>query len=194
MDYAQPDFYHFNEDSIKLAKYVAKNSGPVHSLLDAGAGCGVIGIEIAQLIEVDELHFLEVQEKFIPYIQENLKLFLPEQTSSIINASFSAYKSSQLFDVIVSNPPYYLPDRGQPNKDQNKGICRSFQIDSWGHLLALFHTHLKPSGKAWVVVKNDKSLLSLIQKELRSKPLRLEMRDMNDIVFLCFTLQTEYKY
>ena len=47
-DYLQPDFYHFNEDSIQLVRFIKENidNSTEHSALEVGAGCGVISCEL----------------------------------------------------------------------------------------------------------------------------------------------------
>lgn len=162
MDYVQPDFYRFNEDSLKLVEVVASNFNGTTRVLDIGAGCGVIGIELAQRVRIDDLHLLELQNEFKPYLEENISRFIPEQKHSIVISPLSQYPSTFKYDLIVCNPPYYLPGKGEPNKNVNRGICRSFQVDSWNDLLNLFERSLTSTGSAWVVIKNDKLLLQVI--------------------------------
>lgn len=191
MDYLQPDFYRFNVDSLKLVKLICEHHPKASFLLDAGAGCGVIGIELAQKIPVEEVHFLEVQREFSSYLQKNIELFIPKTKYSISISSFLDFKSERRFDLIVCNPPYYLPGRGQPNTDPRRGICRSFQIDSWNVLLNLFTSYLSDEGSAWVVIKNDDHLLKLIESE--NKTLKMKVKMVDDLYLIQFTLPTECK-
>lgn len=193
MDYSQPDFYRFNEDSLKLVDTVCKYHHKASLVLDAGSGCGVIGIELARRIQIDELHLLELQTEFEEHLEINLKKLIPHQKAIISQNSFSQYSPSKSFDLIVCNPPYYLPGKGEASKNPNRGVCRSFQIDSWKELLDLFQRSLKLSGSAWVVVKNDRFLHSLIEKEVKNTSLDSWVLPMDDITFLKFTLNSEYK-
>jgi tRNA1(Val) A37 N6-methylase TrmN6 len=54
-DYSQPDYYRFNSDSITLVNYLLKSMGPTESILDLGAGCGIIGIELARYLSPQKL-------------------------------------------------------------------------------------------------------------------------------------------
>ena len=79
MDYVQPDFYRFNEDSLKLVTRVESTLSKASHVLDVGAGCGIIGIELALRINIGELHLLEVQQDFLPFIETNLNSFVLQQ-------------------------------------------------------------------------------------------------------------------
>lgn len=189
MDYLQPKFYRFNEDSLKLVRKVSQEFREVTNLLDVGAGCGVIGIELAQKISVSCLDLLEVQLEFTPYLEKNLNHFVPYQDHQIFIGPLGLFKTDKYYDLIVSNPPYYLPDSGQASQDQRRGICRSFQIDSWKKLLELFEKNLAPLGSAWVVIKNDKVVRDLIQKELVTTNLKLCTYPDEDVSILKFYLE-----
>ncbi|MBF0297184.1 MAG: hypothetical protein HQK51_00570 [Oligoflexia bacterium] len=101
MNYHQPDFYHFTEDSIILAAHVSdiltkiitkKNNPPysssyIFSILDVCAGCGIVGIETlikfhssqaqttTQFSQVPtfKLDFIELLFDFHPFIEKNVQ-------------------------------------------------------------------------------------------------------------------------
>ena len=77
-DYAQPDFYHFAEDSLFLVQIVAASCGGGEPLtvLDLGAGCGILGIELSRKIAMRQLFFCEKQNEFIPYLEQNISQFV----------------------------------------------------------------------------------------------------------------------
>lgn len=162
-DYRQPHFYRFNEDSLKLVNFVSSNVKTASHILDLGAGSGIIGIELANRLGPKELTLLDIQEEWLEYLSHNVKNYLvPEVKSHVIIESFGKWKPAVQYDLIVSNPPYYLPGHGQPNSDKRKEIARSFVKDDWQIFLGLIKRCLAPSGKAFIVVKND----SRIKKEL----------------------------
>jgi tRNA1Val (adenine37-N6)-methyltransferase len=160
-DYFQPDFYRFNEDSILLSKEVVESISEAQKLLDIGAGCGVIGLEIAQQIPVEKMILLEAQSEFIPYLQKNVELFLPNKNIEIVNSAVSNFLDSD-FDLIVCNPPYYLPGQGRPSKDLRRNIARNFVLDDWEILLNKIKSLLSPKGRAFVIVPSLKTVLSVV--------------------------------
>lgn len=186
-DYLQPDFYRFNEDSIKLVKFVASQVSCAKSILDLGAGSGIIGIELANILRPKELTLLEVQPEWNDYLQHNVKHFLNADTyPSIVESSFGNWNPDKQYDLIVCNPPYYLPGHGQPNADKRKAIARSFRIDGWKELLDLIARALTPEGRAFLVVKNEKQIL----KQIQHPSLQITIEDSGDVTFVYLTFSS----
>jgi tRNA1Val (adenine37-N6)-methyltransferase len=184
-DYRQPEFYRFNEDSLKLVSFVVSQNFAVPSLLDLGAGCGIIGIELSLRIPVRELTLVEIQADFIPFIDSNLKLF--SRSANIHHLSFSQFHSETRFDLIVCNPPYYLAGAGQSSTDERRGICRSFVKDSWKDLLSCIDRSLANQGQGYLVIKNRSEILTEIRTNLPST-LVLKLHEAgDDLLFLSLT-------
>ena len=111
LDYSQPNFYHFSEDSIRLADYVVskieeKNlSENQRSLncLDLCAGCGVIGLEVVLKGSfAGAINFCEINRDYSSFLIENqkkLKSFkdLPEIRFNNFFQSFSIFKFIIIF-------------------------------------------------------------------------------------------------
>lgn len=184
-DYLQPDFYRFNEDSIKLVKWIQATKFRPTRILDLGAGCGIIGIELALALMPNELTLLEVQKEFLPYVQENCKKKLPSTiTHSIILKSFQELTTTKKFDLIVCNPPYYLPGKGELAKNKNRAIARSFLIDSWPILLMKMSEVLDNNGRIFIILKFDKGLLEMITHEVLTIDLSLKKYDVGSNMIL----------
>lgn len=187
-DYLQPDFYRFNEDSLKLVKFVVQKIKRARKIIDVGSGCGVIGIELAQKISVDEIHFLELQPIFKDYLEKNISQFIPQQKSGVFISTLSAFKSDELYDLMVSNPPYYLPGAGLLGPNPHRNLCRSFLEEGWGELLQFFTNYLSLDGVAFVVIKNNREILKHIEAFLKQFPLEMVSVENSDICFLQFSL------
>jgi len=164
-DYSQPEFYRFNEDSLKLVQRIKKCGVSAVSVLDLGAGCGVIGIETANHLGCEHLTLLELQDDFYPHLEINLKHQLKTSLrSEIIKSSFGEWNPYRKYDLIVCNPPYYLPGRGQGNKDPRRELARSFVKDNWSTLMRLIESTLAPEGRGYLVIKNDPLILEEAKK------------------------------
>lgn len=186
-DYLQPDFYRFNEDSLKLVNFVTTRVKQTGRVIDIGSGCGVIGIELAQKITIDEIHFLELQPIFKDYLEMNIALFIPKSKSEVIISSLGVFKSDVKYDLIVSNPPYYLPGAGQLGPNPHRNLCRSFLEEGWMELLQFISDHLSPLGFAAVVIKNDREILKHVEAFAKQFPLKWERTDDGEICFLQFS-------
>lgn len=182
-DYSQPDFYRFNEDSISLINFVKARLTTSKRILDLGAGSGIIGVELANALKAKELTLLEYQEDFLPFLHHNIKEFLsPSTASKVIQGSFGTFHSHETFDLIVSNPPYYLRGEGEASKDPRRGLARSFQHEGWSELLNAINRSLSLNGKAFVVVKDHPKIRSEIQRNLNE--LDLLIHEKNKILIL----------
>lgn len=164
-DYSQPDFYRFNEDSLKLVEWVSMKVSKVSHLLDMGAGCGIIGIELANILKPDKLDLVEAQTDFYPHLQINTKTQLKHQIPvAVVNESFGKWSPEKKYDLITCNPPYYLPGRGEPSKDLRREVARSFVLDNWNIFFQKLDMAMTENGQAFLVVKDDSVILDTVRK------------------------------
>jgi tRNA1Val (adenine37-N6)-methyltransferase len=167
LDYEQPDFYHLNQDSIHLVRWILEKEKSRTSLkiLDLGAGCGIIGIEVSRVLNPVVLTFVELQEDYGPYLKKNVELFLtPSLKTSFHFKSFKDWQPEELYELIVCNPPYYLPGHGQLPADPRRAIARTFLKDNWCVLIQAISRSLAREGKAYLVVKNEALIINEIEK------------------------------
>ena len=184
-DYSQPDFYRFNSDSIELIRWVTKHCPKAHKILDLGAGCGIIGIELARHLSPEKLVLVELQSQFEAHLMENCDQFLPSSTDAdILIRSFSALDLQDKFDLIVSNPPYYLPGKGEVAQNPQRALARTFLQDTWDELIKKIASLMSSGGKAYVVLKGDQILLKEIEHTAKSWGLELIQHPHNSLTIL----------
>lgn len=155
--YSQPENYHFSEDSIFLAEIALEHmQNEVTSLLDIGAGCGVVGLEYLRKSpsKVKTAHFVESQEVFFSHLEENLKDL--ECHSVVIHKKKVQRLDDLQFDLILSNPPYYDPSKGRLSDNEIQNKCRFSMNLSPKDLCQSIEKLLSPRGEAWVLVGNNK--------------------------------------
>ena len=185
IDYKQPSFYRFNEDSLKLIRFVSSRVSGVRSILDLGAGSGIIGIELANLLRPSRLTLLELQPEYFECLRFNRDHFLHQGVAcELVESAFKEWRCGEKFDLIVCNPPYYLPGHGQPYRDRRRELARSFVVDNWAVLLDCIHNSLELSGSAFLVVKSDQKILAQIKHQF----LRIEFENAGDLVFVTLTV------
>lgn len=166
IDYLQPEFYRFNEDSLRLVKWVLSKANEAGSILDLGAGCGVIGIELSRQLRPKTLTLVEAQPEYSDLLKNNCEHFLPPETYSEIEVKkFSEWFPERKYDLIVSNPPYFLPGHGERNADIRKETARSFILDNWQIFLSRISEALSEKGKAWLVVRDDKRIIQELNRD-----------------------------
>lgn len=183
-DYSQPNFYKFNQDSLRLVSFVRERLSHAHSILDLGAGSGVIGIELSRKLDTKSLTMLEVQQDYEKHLYTNIARFSPLGLSTqVLIQSFKDFHPTTRFDLIVCNPPYYLPGRGELSADPKRALARSFIQDTWEILLGKVDQSLSDEGRCFFVLKQDEFLFEYIKKQL-PKNLGLNKFLENELMFL----------
>ena len=129
-------------DAVLVAAAVKAKKN--ESVLDVGAGNGVIGLCIGARVSV-ALTALEIQENLIQLIQENAALNDLKITvirTDLFNAN-DPLKGKQ-FNHVVTNPPFYEPTgRARANKEQAMAYMANFNLDKW---LVYCLKHLRSKG------------------------------------------------
>lgn len=160
-NYSQPDFYKFSRDSIELVDFSVnyiKERGSSQTLLDLCCGCGVIGIEAFEKVNgVEKVSFLELQTEFFPHLKKNI------EESSI--SDFKLYETplgkqafTERFDLIYSNPPYFIPGEGRVSENELRQNCRTFEVDGWNVFLKKVHEWLDADGFFFLSTRSLKLL------------------------------------
>lgn len=120
-------------------------------ILDAGTGCGVIALILAQrcsakitAMDIDKLSAEEAAENFrnSPWADRLVAL----QESLQAHALFGADQ----YDVIVSNPPFF--QNSLKNPDEKKMRARHNDALPFDELLESSARLLKPEGSLWVIL------------------------------------------
>lgn len=184
-DYLQPDFYRFNQDSIELVKWIRTRVASSSAIADLGAGCGVMGLELARAFDPQRLELVELQDAFVPYLKANVAKFLPSTVRFRIEmVSYAKWKPDQTFDLLVANPPYYLPQSGEASKRLERQLCRSFIEDNWFQLIKAMELGLSPEGRGYLVVKDQPDIVLAMQAALKDSGLQTVKEKIKTVVLV----------
>ena len=197
-DYNQPDFYHFSDDSVWLAKAVSqvlKNEDTFDfKALDLCAGCGVVGIEIIfDLTKSLYFDFIELQSVFLKYFDLNVKsLSQLGVNTKFINQDFrKLYKNEKFYDaydLVVSNPPYFEVGKHRLSTNNEKNICRFFKEGSFVEFIQSVLWVTKTGGKVFFLRRGfDAKQVVLIADQLNIK-IKLEILEKKSDTFLVLML------
>lgn len=179
--YSQPADYHFSHDSVFLAREVFERHRALLSetqikVLDLCAGCGIVGLDLLfhQLKEESfqgEIDFLEVQEVYQNHFETNLQtlqnIFLKTLQAKWIQNNYANILCEKKYDLIVSNPPYFLVNQGKLSTNPFKNRCRFFIDSDLQMLIQFIKNSLKINGFAYLLVRDElKKTLEASEKNI----------------------------
>lgn len=95
--------FRYTSDSLFLYDFITRFH-PKGRVLDVGCGCGVVGLLIARDFPI-KLTAIDKQPLFVKIARANAELNGID--AEVIEGDFLEHAPEALFDMIVSNPPYY---------------------------------------------------------------------------------------
>jgi tRNA1Val (adenine37-N6)-methyltransferase len=119
-------------------------------LLDIGTGTGVLALMCAQRFALDEIIGLEISEPAVVDAQINAGNHPFSAKISILNQAVQEYQSTEGFDAIISNPPFF--ENSSKNPDDHKSLARHTESLSFTELMQAISRLLTRTGKAWMIV------------------------------------------
>lgn len=187
MDYKQPDFYHFSQDSLALVnKAIGDSSFLPKTVLDIGAGCGVLSIECTNLLKsISDLTLLEPQEAFFPFLEENLNNLLERKVKYEFEKSiFSQYQTERKFDLILCNPPYFEKGKGRSSPYLERQVCRTFEVDGPDLYLEKILGLLEQGGRGYILIPHEIASWEVVKKKYQKNLIKQEELSGVDIYLI----------
>ena len=152
------DGFCFGMDSVLLSDF-AKNMKKEAKVLDLGTGTGIIPILLCGKTNLKEVIGVEVQEEVAQMASRSIKLNNLENRFKIINENIinltKIYKK-QIFDVIVTNPPYKKKDTGIINENEKKILSRHEITATLEDFIKVSKDLLKDKGEFYMVHRPER--------------------------------------
>lgn len=150
---------HFSLDAILLARFAKAKKG--ESVVDLGAGIGIVSLIIASETETEKVMGIEIQSELADIARRNVKLNSLEEKIEIFTEDLKLIHEkfqAGYFDLVVSNPPYRLVGSGRINPNPLKAISRHEIKCSLDDILKTTNYLLKNKGRAVYVYRPDRTV------------------------------------
>lgn len=166
-NYSQPEEYRLSHDSVFLAREVFERLSALDFTgkqgLDICAGSGVVGMDFlyhrraAGQSVPESFDFLEIQEIYEQHFAANCERMGPIATRlNFLRCNYDKLVGPEyrgVYDLIVCNPPYFIPGQGKLSPSEFKNRCRFFIDSNLQNLLAGVANSLKPEGICFMTLR-----------------------------------------
>ena len=137
-----------NTDGVLIAA-IANHEGPQH-ILDIGTGTGVMALMLAQRFPETEVEAVEIDAQAAETAGRNFQKSVFSDRLTIKHIAIEQYNHSEPFDLIVSNPPFFVNDL--KNTEERKGIARHADVQFFKMLIDKSNQLLAKKGMLWLIL------------------------------------------
>jgi tRNA1Val (adenine37-N6)-methyltransferase len=119
-------------------------------ILDIGTGTGVIAMMLAQRFADAKVDAVEIDAAAAATAHKNFSDSSFAARMDVFPLSFEEFSTTVKYDLIVSNPPYFVNDLKSPGK--RKEVARHTHEDFFNTLLRKAAVMLNPEGLLWLIL------------------------------------------
>jgi tRNA1Val (adenine37-N6)-methyltransferase len=163
-------------DAVLLGAWAEPSNAK--SILEIGTGCGVISLMLAQRSEA-QIDAIDIDEESIKQAEYNFRQspWSDQLHPYLMSLQEFAIKSEKQYDLIITNPPYFVESLQSPSKKKNR--AKHTTKLSRKELIKGIHTLLKPEGFFLIILPLEEnrrlSILAgqeglMLRKQLRVSP------------------------
>ncbi len=152
------DGFCYGIDSVLLSDF-AKKIKDGSSVLDLGAGNGILGLLLCGKIDLKKMVGIEIQEDVTKLAQRSIMLNRLEKKYKIINGDIKNIENlveKESFDAVVSNPPYKKKNSGITNESKTKLIARHEIMCNIDDVIKAAFYALKEKGSLYIIHRPER--------------------------------------
>ena len=160
--------YCYNSDSIFLYDFISLFK-PKGKVLDVGCGVGIVSLLISRDFAL-ETTIIDKQESMLQYAKHNFAL--NDINVSAHLGDFISFEADELFDIVVSNPPFY-DSRVTQSENTHLNIARYAHHLPFDLFAQKVKKILKPRG--WFIFCYDAKQIDILLRDLKDNNLNPEV-------------------
>ena len=144
-------------DSVLLGAWTSVENSPF-SILDIGAGTGILSLMLAQRSYAEQIEAIEIDENAYEQCAENFENSPWNERLFCYHASLLEFveEVDDTFDLIICNPPFYSED--YKSKNNSRDLARFNDAMPVEHIIFAVANLLSESGLFSVVIPNKEEL------------------------------------
>lgn len=137
-----------NTDGVLLGTMAGHESPK--QILDIGTGTGVIALMLAQRFPEAQVHAVEIDEQASATAGRNFQNSVFNRQLSVSNVAIEQFSHSEKFDLIITNPPFFVND--YKNAEPKKEMARHASHTFFAELVKKVDELLSENGCFWFVL------------------------------------------
>ena len=141
--------FRFSIDAVILSLFIPEKKNK--KIVEIGTGNAIIPIILLGKDKIDSITGIEIQKKVSELAIDNSILNGFEKKIRIENCDVKEIKEGNLYDVVISNPPYMKSDGKKVNEEETKTISRHEVYLTLEELIIQAKRLLKPKGEFYMV-------------------------------------------
>lgn len=174
--------YRYSLDPLLLARFCPEVK-PGESIIDLGAGCGIISLVLARINPAASVIAVENNPDMAALIEQNIQHNdLSERVSVLAEDVMSLRKKcpDSTFDLVVSNPPFRKAGSGKVSPKAGRDSARHETTAGLSDFLAAAKYLVKPTGKiCFIQLPSRLPEFMALASEMKLSVLRLRMIHSN---------------
>ena len=176
------DGFCFGIDSVLLSDF-AKNIKKDANVIDFGTGTGIIPILLSAKSKARHFCAIEIQKDVAEMAQRSVVLNNLQEKIKVINGNIKDLMNvSEVYDTVVTNPPYMKLDTGLQNENEKKLISRHEITANLEDFIKVSSKMLKDNGALYMVHRPERIadiIESLRKNKLEPKIIRMVYSNVN---------------
>lgn len=140
-------------DAVLLGAWSKFECGDKCRILDIGTGTGILAIMAAQKMPEAKITAIEIDADAAMQARENADNTEWKDNIKVISDNISNYKDEELFDYIITNPPYF--DKSLKCPDKQRNTARHTDSLTFTELAENICRLLKPDGSSYIIIPSD---------------------------------------
>ncbi|MFA5811469.1 MAG: methyltransferase [bacterium] len=144
--------HRYGPESLALADFVQLKAG--ERVIELGSGVGVISLMLAARAKGVSITAVEIQELLHAIAVRNVRENGYELSVTCVNDDYRRFAEANrnAFDLVVSNPPFYVAGQGRMSPDPQRAQARHEMNGTLADLVASADEMLAPNGRLKIVL------------------------------------------